>query len=235
MRAHFPLLPLLVAMTLGCGQGALAPPPGQELTGSPVPTAAPAWGRVRLTSALSGDYDGFRFADKAVITTHLRWVGDIAVPEVRGSDGTILSGDAQRTELQFRSHRYTYLSAPGNALCLLPGPFASLATVDGNECATWSHLQLLSLTGTPTTNSAGKGLVVGTESGAFRMWIVESGWDNTSQTNFVLIDYVADARLMVPGGAAAGASQCALENQACQVRDDCCNSRHSCLSGRCQY
>ena len=108
MRSYFPFVPLLLAIVPACGQAALDPPSGPVLTASAGLAGGSVAGRVRLTTSLAdGEYQGYRFTDGAIITTRLLWVGNDAVPEVRGSDGTILSGDAQRTDLQYRAGRYT--------------------------------------------------------------------------------------------------------------------------------
>jgi hypothetical protein len=179
-----------------CQGAALAPP-------EPGPAAGPEaalTGRVALTASIVGDTQGLRFADRAVISTHLGWSGSVPAPVVRGPDGTILTGDAQRTDLEFGAGRYTYLRAPSGQLCLLKGPFAALSAVDEAACTTFHPLQTLDLYAYPNASSAGTGLVLMTERSTARLWVAASGWDDVAQRGYVVVDYAASDAPSAPVG-----------------------------------
>jgi hypothetical protein len=57
----------------------------------------------------------------------------------------------------------------------------------------------------------------------YRVWIAQSGFDDVSGVDFVTFDF--EARPAPP----------MCSTGACVVREDCCNTRHSCISGTCQY
>ena len=229
MRYPYPFLLTFILGLLGCDEAAL----GVAALPSISNPEQRRSGQVRLTVS-SDAYDGFRFSDSALITTRLLSAGDVSEPEVRDRDGEILFGDGQRTDLQFRAARYTALSAPGNNLCFFAGHFASIAEVDGRACASWSHERSLFLATTIVPSMAGTGLVVRTDEGAFRLWIVDSGVDDAETSNFILLDYLADPTLAASPGFDAGVSGCEQEGQFCQTCDDCCDPRQLCDHARCR-
>ena len=177
--------------------------------------------RVRLNTNFETS-DGFRFADRALLTTRTLTNGRCPTEEVRNGDGALLEGPDARTDLQTDSGRYLVLQVPGGSLCVTP-PVGSLAEVDERLCTGWTQQQLLHLSFQPGENASGTGLIIRTERDqAYRAWIAQSGFDEAALTDYVVFDFEA---LPSP--------ECSSTN--CVVRDYCCNTRHSCVSGVCQY
>lgn len=177
--------------------------------------------RVRLNTNFETS-DGFRFADRALLTTRTLTNGRCPTEEVRNGDGALLEGPDARTDLQTDSGRYLVLQVPGGSLCVTP-PVGSLAEVDERLCTGWTQQQLLHLSFQPGENASGTGLIIRTERDqAYRAWIAQSGFDEAALTDYVVFDF--EAR---PSPACSSTT--------CVVRDDCCNTRHSCVSGVCQY
>ncbi len=231
----------LVVVASSCGRAELPGPPSDAVEPAPSPVAAspvaaspvvpspvvapgPSF-RVRLNSNFESS-DGFRFSDGAVLTTTSINGGRCVVTEVRGADGGLLEGEAARVDVQSYSGRFMTLLAPGGSVCVVTRSGLSLADVDANDCGDWKPLEFLHLSFQPRENAMGTGLIVRTEPGrGHRMWIAESGFDQLAGVDYAIIDFDQQP----------GLATCSIENQACAERNDCCNTRHSCISGVCQY
>lgn len=207
------LLPLLLVLT-ACGRD--------------IPVAAPAppaYQRVRLTAVTSDTRQGFRFRDRAIVTFN-------APPglEAFDPDGKQLGGTEAHVDLELAAGRYFGLRAGHDALCVTAQKVTSLDEIDTRSCGAWSFWQPFGLTG---DNAAGLGLIVRTQEGSmFKLLVVESGTEpGGSQTHFAVLDYGLD------GVAADGGEliACSEEGGACVEHGDCCNARHSCITGACQY
>ncbi|MDP1826754.1 MAG: hypothetical protein Q8L48_26015 [Archangium sp.] len=210
---------LLLAVS-ACGRGASFTSLPPDVVVAP-PTVS---NRVRLETGFEAS-DGFRFGDRALLTTRTLTNGRCPTEEVRNSDGALLEGEDARTELQTDSGRYLVLRVPGGSLCVTP-PVGSLSEVDERRCTGWTPQHLLHLSFQPGENAAGTGLIVRTDRDqAYRVWIARSGFDEVALTDYVLFDFEARP----------APATCAADAQPCVVRDDCCNTRHSCSSGVCQY
>lgn len=207
---------LLVLVVSACGRGSSSTPP------EPPPDAVGPTNRVRLQTDFETS-EGFRFADRAVLTTRTLTGGRCPEEEVRDVNGALVEGEAARTELQIVSGRVLVLHVPGGSLCVTP-PVGSLAEVDERHCTGWSARQWAHLSFEPGENVSGTGLIVRTERDqAYRVWIAQSGFDEAALTDYVVFDFEARPAL----------AECSATT--CIVRDDCCNSRHSCKAGVCEY
>ena len=215
-----PLLLILLVVVPGCGRGELATSPlsPEAETG---PTASTS--RVRLESNFARS-DGFRFSDRALLTRRTVNTGRCAVYETQTSDGAVVEGEAARTDLQTDTGRIFALYAPEGAGCVTRGLVSSVAEVDASACTDWTPTTLLQLSLQGEPDFVGTGIVVRTARGqGYRVRIVQSGFDAVGGVDFVTFDFEA-----IP-------LTCATDGAACVVRDDCCNSRHSCIAGTCQY
>ena len=218
MRTH--LLLILLVVVPGCGRGELATPP---LSPEVETASAVTPNRVRLESNFARS-DGFRFSDRALLTRRMVNTGRCAVFETQTSDGAVVEGEAARTDLQTDTGRIFALYVPDGAGCVMPGLVSSVEEVRARSCTDWSPSTLLQLSLQGEPDFAGTGVVVRTAQGAiYGVRVVQSGFDAVGGVDFVTFDFEA-----VP-------VTCATDGAACTVRDDCCNSRHSCISGTCQY
>lgn len=188
----------------------------------------PRVGRVRL--AVTGDANsGFRFEDETRVWSRLTWASNLATEEVRDDDGRLLTGAAQRSDLRYQLGRYTHLAVQGDNLCVLT-KVASLDEVDAAACTGWKSLHLLQLLSTPgvVEDFSGLGLVVRSPTRTFRLRVVENGWDQARQEDFVTLDFAEDA---VPRTWAPAA--CVADGGWCQRGDGCCGAAASCVAERC--
>ena len=242
MRTSFLCSLSLVMVVSSCGRDELIDPTPAAVAPEPEPSPvvvparapepepsrvlAPTTGtRVRLNSNFQSS-DGFRFSDGAVLTTTTINGGRCLVTEVRDANGALVYGGDARVDVQSYSGRYLTLLAPGGSVCVINHYVPSLAEVDASDCGEWKPLELLHLSFQFRENAFGTGLVVRTEPGrAYRMWIAESGFDQTRGADYAILDFDKQS----------GPATCSIEQEACAERDDCCNSRHSCVAGRCTY
>ena len=224
MRA--PLLLILLVVVPGCGRGQLNAPPldVDEAAAEAEAAVAPVvTNRVRLESNFERS-DGFRFSDRALLTRHTVNTGRCAVYETRTSAGAVVEGEAASVDLQTDTGRIVALYAPTGAGCVTLPLVSSVAEVNASTCTDWSQWSLIQLSLEGGPDFVGTGLVVRTARGeVYRLRIVESGFDVVARVAFVTFDFEATPATCAEGGAA------------CAVRDDCCNTRHSCISGTCQY
>jgi hypothetical protein len=187
-----------VLVLSGCGGRELpADPPGPATSPDEPPLVVPAEpagpvaqprsGRVRLTASIDENlHEGVRLRDRAIIAARL--VG--ASWEHRTMDGRLVTG-SEMPDLEIESARFYGLRALPDALCVTEGPVASLAAVDPTGCVTWTSWAQLGLVFAST--GAGTGLLLRTpRDGAFRVWVVDSGWDAATRRHFAVIDYRAD-------------------------------------------
>ena len=174
---------LLVVVLAGCGRAELSPPAslthGDEVIPSPPP-------RLRLTASFESA-DGFRFRDRAMLTTVNLAVRCGPSAEVHTSDGTVVQGEAARVDLQASLGRFFTLRSGGGSICLLSAHVGSLADVDPAACTQWNQLVNLQVNSLPVSNEVGAGLVLRTAfDGTFRLWVAESGGDGTQL--YVVLD-----------------------------------------------
>ncbi len=211
-----------LVLLVGCGRDVPVSWPAQVTPPAEVtPPSVPQ--RVHLTSSYANGDDGFRFADQAVLTTRTIYRGVDTLTQVLASDGGVVTGDAARTDLQLSTGRFLGLGTAGNWLCVMDGRVASLAQVDPARCTAWVSWVSLQVASVVSPDAVGMGIVVRTErDGVFRIWVARSAWDGPDALHFVDFDF-------------APVAACSGEGQACVVREDCCNSRHSCLAGACGY
>lgn len=222
MRIALPCSLFLVSV-LGCGRAELLEPPTVEQPAVvDQPTANDS--RLRLRSSFDGS-DGFRFSDGAVLTRRTFLSGGDVVTETRTSAGVVVEGDAARTELQSDSGRFFTLAAPAGALCVIRRPVASLTEITASDCTEWKTMELFQVTSTPPSSMGATALVVTTGwDTAYRVRILESGWVEATDTDDMVFEfdrYPAPAACVVQAG--------------CVVSRDCCNRRHTCFSGVCDY
>jgi len=212
MRSLFPLMLCLAA----CGRApvnTLTPEPSAAVTVAPL--------TFRLDTTLSSS-QRFRFRDRELFTSTTSVVGNDVVTEIRDRAGTVVTSADAQADIRADFGRYlTIIAEPG--LCETDGPVASLAAVDPFTCTVWQRLEQIHVNSDFFENAAGRGFVVKTQfDGNFKLWVIESGHDAATDTDFVRFQYEPASAI------------CANEGEACTSTAQCCNPRHTC-KGVCEY
>lgn len=219
MRHSF--APMLCLLCLSCGREFL---PALTFTPPPSTIATTDTATVRLTATFSRN-DTFRFSDRRILTETTSTVGGKLVSETKTTDGILVTGPDAKFDLKADLGRFLTISpVNAEAICETAGPVASVDEVDPLTCSGWARHGFIHTNEDRLDDSVGRAFIVRTESDTvFKLRIVENGRD--AEGDFVRFEYTPVTPICPQGEG----------DQRCLTTHECCNRRHTCRAGSCQY